>query len=318
MKCQVCGNESGKYPLCRVCNLKKEQGEVIKCGKCGKWHYSYTLCQLNQNSNATANTVQPFLYELKRNLMSKTEQDYYKAIRTSLPENYQVFPQVNLASFILKNDDSRYHNELFRNVDFLITDAEYRPKFIVEINDQTHLNFDRKERDEKVKRICEEAGIPIVFLWTSYGVNPEYIRKRFDEVIQSLPAKRIRHSSVEKAAQGFATSPSSNKPITTKTYIPRYVPKSSGGCYIATCVYGSYDCPEVWVLRRYRDYDLATTWRGRCFVKLYYLVSPTMVRLFGKQQWFHNLFKPILNRVIKGLRTKGYDDTPYQDIKSRE
>ncbi len=25
------------------------------------------------------------------------------------------------------------------------------------------------------------------------------------------------------------------------------------GCYIATCVYGSYDCPEVWTLRRFRD-----------------------------------------------------------------
>ena len=29
---------------------------------------------------------------------------------------------------------------------------------------------------------------------------------------------------------------------------------SSGGCYVATAVYGSYDCPEVWVLRRYRDF----------------------------------------------------------------
>lgn len=24
---------------------------------------------------------------------------------------------------------------------------------------------------------------------------------------------------------------------------------NSGGCYVATCVYGSYDCPEVWTLR---------------------------------------------------------------------
>lgn len=312
MKCQVCGNESGKYPLCRVCNLKKEQGEVIKCGKCGKWHYSYTLCQLNQNSDATANTAQSYLYDLKRSLISKTEQDYYKAIRASLPENYWAFPQVNLASFILRNDDARYHNELFRNVDFLITDAEYRPKFIVEINDQTHLNFDRKERDEKVRKICEEAGIPIVCLWTSYGVNPEYIRKRFDEVIQSLPAKRIRHSAVEKRPQEPATV-SSNYPTERQSYVPRYKPRSSGGCYIATCVYGSYDCPEVWVLRRYRDCNLSATWWGTCFVKLYYLISPTAVKLFGKQRWFHKIFRPILNNFIKRLRAKGYDDAPYED-----
>ena len=26
------------------------------------------------------------------------------------------------------------------------------------------------------------------------------------------------------------------------------------GDYISTCVYGSYDCPEGWMLRRFRDY----------------------------------------------------------------
>lgn len=317
MKCQVCGNESGKYPLCRVCNLKKEQGEVIKCGKCGRWHYSYTLCELNRSNSDAANTAQPYLYDLKKTLISKTEQEYYKAIRASLPENYWAFPQVNLASFILRNDDTRYHNELFRNVDFLITDAEYRPKFIVEINDQTHLNVDRKERDEKVRKICEEAGIPIVFLWTSYGVNPEYIRKRFDEVIQSLPAKRIRHSTVEKRTQEWGTV-SSSYPKERQPYVPRYKKRYSGGCYIATCVYGSYDCPEVWVLRRYRDYDLSATWWGKCFVKLYYLISPTAVRLFGKQRWFHKIFRPMLNNFVKHLRSKGYDDTPYEDVEKSD
>ena len=26
---------------------------------------------------------------------------------------------------------------------------------------------------------------------------------------------------------------------------------SKGGCYIATAVYGSYDCPQVWTLQRF-------------------------------------------------------------------
>ena len=32
---------------------------------------------------------------------------------------------------------------------------------------------------------------------------------------------------------------------------------ASGGGYIATCVYDSYDGPPVWTLRRYRDNTLA-------------------------------------------------------------
>lgn len=34
---------------------------------------------------------------------------------------------------------------------------------------------------------------------------------------------------------------------------------SPGRCYVATAVYGSYDCPQVWILERYRDYTLAET-----------------------------------------------------------
>ncbi|MGM9795661.1 MAG: TFIIB-type zinc finger domain-containing protein [Candidatus Aphodosoma sp.] len=43
---------------------------------------------------------------------------------------------------------------------------------------------------------------------------------------------------------------------------------TGGACYIATCVYGSYNCPEVWTLRRFRDNTLYKTWYGRTFIKI--------------------------------------------------
>jgi len=189
MKCKICGTESGKYPLCRVCNIKKEKGEIIKCSVCGNWHYASSLCV--DSSSTDYNDV--FLYDAKSTLISKSEQTYYNAIISSLPVGYHAFPQVNLASFIVKNDNSPFHNELFRNVDFLITDSRYTPLFVIEINDQTHLTKERKERDEKVQLICEEAGIPIVKFWTSYGVNSEYIQRKITETISSLPIMRTHH-----------------------------------------------------------------------------------------------------------------------------
>jgi len=80
------------------------------------------------------------------------------------------------------------------------------------------------------------------------------------------------------------------------------------GCYVATCVYGSYDCPEVMTLRRYRDTILANTVAGRLFIQVYYSISPKIVRLFGKQKWFIGLFKPILNRLVIRLRNRGIDN----------
>ena len=85
------------------------------------------------------------------------------------------------------------------------------------------------------------------------------------------------------------------------------------GCYVATCVYGSYDCPEVWTLRRFRDDTLGATWYGRLFVRAYYAISPTLVKWFGKNEWFKKMWKGTLDRMISKLQSNGVEDTPYQD-----
>ena len=89
--------------------------------------------------------------------------------------------------------------------------------------------------------------------------------------------------------------------------------KSSKGCYIATAVYGSYDCPEVWVLRRYRDFTLLRNPFGQLFVKGYYAVSPTLVKLFGNTGWFRRFWKEWLDRIVARLRSKSVSDEPYRD-----
>ena len=91
--------------------------------------------------------------------------------------------------------------------------------------------------------------------------------------------------------------------------------QSSGGCYIATCVYGSYDCPKVWVLRRYRDTTLAATWYGRLFISLYYAISPTIVRVMGDSKVFKTVCVKKLDKMVKRLQNAGFEDTPYKDKK---
>jgi len=89
--------------------------------------------------------------------------------------------------------------------------------------------------------------------------------------------------------------------------------QSSGGCYVATCVYGSYDCPEVWTLRRFRDEVLAQHLWGRAFIHTYYAVSPTIVRLLGHREGFRRFWKKPLDRMVEQLRQQGVEDTPYRD-----
>ncbi|MBR6562559.1 MAG: DUF2726 domain-containing protein [Clostridia bacterium] len=315
MKCKVCGSESGKYPLCRSCNIKKESGAIIKCNKCGNWHYASDDCV--RESAKTDNDS--YLYDVRNILISKSEQNFYQAIKFALPEGHYVFPQINLATFIERTDDARFHNELFRNVDFLVTNDKYRPLFIIEINDQTHYNSERKERDEKVRKICEEAGIPILKLWTSYGANEEYIKKRIDDILSSFPVPRVHHFSQanEETPQTEVAAPNNTNntnPIYTGPVSTNSRSYKRKGCYVATCVYGSYDCPPVWTLRRYRDNTLAKTWYGRAFIRTYYAISPMIVKWFGNTNWFKALLEKPLNSFVNKLQNNGVENTPYDDV----
>lgn len=87
--------------------------------------------------------------------------------------------------------------------------------------------------------------------------------------------------------------------------------QKQSGCYVATCVYGSYNCPQVWTLRRYRDNTLGATWYGRAFIKIYYAISPTLVKWFGHTKWFKKMWKNKLDKMVKKLNDQGVEDTPY-------
>lgn len=103
------------------------------------------------------------------------------------------------------------------------------------------------------------------------------------------------------------------KEIDPNYVIPERPKATTGGCYVATAVYGSYDCPQVWTLRRYRDYTLAETWYGRAFIHTYYAISPTLVKWFGHTDWFKKMWKGKLDRMVAKLQSEGVENTPYQD-----
>lgn len=106
--------------------------------------------------------------------------------------------------------------------------------------------------------------------------------------------ERQRHSTIPRTSTENHTMPidaNENRPLHVEP--PQ---KRKNGCYVATAVYGSYDCPQVWTLRRYRDNVLGSTWYGRLFIRLYYAVSPTLVKWFGKTRLFNKIWRKKLDK----------------------
>lgn len=79
-------------------------------------------------------------------------------------------------------------------------------------------------------------------------------------------------------------------------------PPKKEGCYIATAVYGSYDAPEVLVLRHFRDSVLSPHSLGKLFVKCYYAVSPVLVKYLSDNHRFISISRIILDKLIRRLK----------------
>lgn len=138
------------------------------------------------------------------------------------------------------------------------------------------------------------------------GVTADGVREK---VIEAIADARIKNPSVAKTASSKISTLGQGSASTKN----QQTQQKGGACYIATAVYGSYDCPEVWTLRRFRDKVLLSTWHGKLFVKAYYLFSPMLVRRFGRCSWFVNYWRRRLDQLTERLKSKGMSDQPYED-----
>ena len=120
--------------------------------------------------------------------------------------------------------------------------------------------------------------------------------------------RSARPASTKTSGSNSSTISSENRKVNQQSQSG-----SSGGCYVATCVYGSYDCPQVWTLRRFRDDILANSIAGRLFIKIYYAVSPTIVKWFGNTEVFKYFWKKQLDKLVARLQSEGVESSPYRD-----
>ena len=73
---------------------------------------------------------------------------------------------------------------------------------------------------------------------------------------------------------------------------------NEGGCYIATMAYGSYDHPQVMVLRNFRDDYLSKREWGRNFIKYYYKHSPDWVEKLKDYKLINLIIRYCLDCII--------------------
>lgn len=335
-----------KRIICEMCggtDLVKQDG-VFVCQSCG---CKYSLeearkMMIEGNVDVSGSTVKvdssersEKLYQLARRENERFDGDaskYYEELAIEFPNDWEA-TFYNDYYKAAKTTLGQADNELLKMLNTLKVTCELVKKFETEDRYEEiaeeitakcrYLSMIWRETAESSYRSLGEAGSRLYINIASYSfslvqTSADYIVQYFGLRNMALEIYKDLVSTITESWLGYCFNDGTTKPLIEKIkkYDPSYTGASlpsSGGCYVATAVYGSYDCPEVWTLRRFRDYDLAETWYGRLFVRIYYAISPTLVKWFGKTKWFKKMWRGRLDRMVKKLQAKGYESTPYED-----
>lgn len=342
LTCEMCGST----------NLIKEGG-VFVCQSCGtKYSVEEAKKMMIEGTVDVKGTVKvdtsdelKNLYEIARrnkdNNNDENAMKYYDMILVKDPKSWEAnFYVVYFKSMACKiaqiqsaaMDVNNCLGSVLELVKENVTDSEEQGKVINEIYYRTSVisrmlhngaknhyeGIDAQIRDNytqeyiynvaAAKDIMYDLGDCLIKYWgDTYGEIAAHSWKQgidqHKEYIKLLENKDINIQSINEYAEKIRKYDSSYQTPTVDT----------SACYVATAVYGSYDCPEVWTLRRFRDFTLDETWYGRLFIKVYYATSPTFVKYFGNVKLFKSQGKKLLDKWVARLNSKGYKNTPYKD-----
>ena len=131
----------------------------------------------------SSDTSKEIIY-YKNKILSDNEIAFFNKFK-ELNGKYIIIPQVNLASIIEKHG-GKYHSELFRNIDFGIFDINYNLLLLIELNDKSHTNIKRKDRDLKVKKILSDCQIPLLTFYTYYPNEKGYVLNRIVKALNEI------------------------------------------------------------------------------------------------------------------------------------
>ena len=128
--------------------------------------------------------------------------------------------------------------------------------------------------------------------YTNYDANGHKVGSSEPGLFGGYTSYDANRHKTGSSAPGLFSTPSKGS--------SKYTASDSGtcsgeGCYIATCVYGSYGAPEVLTLRRFRDEILKKHMLGRMFI------SPYLVKWFGKSEWFRRFWRKRRDGMVTRL-----------------
>ncbi|MCP4763460.1 MAG: DUF2726 domain-containing protein [archaeon] len=106
----------------------------------------------------------------KIDLLTPTEKKFYFQLKEILPAGKILFCKIRIADILKpinknkKNWFTSFNSISRKHFDFVVTDEKLKILYIIELNDNSHLQKKSKNSDEIKKKVCKSAGLELFFI----------------------------------------------------------------------------------------------------------------------------------------------------------
>jgi very-short-patch-repair endonuclease len=176
---------------------------------------------LKRSQKETTSNALP--YRLRDDFLSPAEFSFYKILASLVGARLTIQSKVRLADifFVARpNENVAYFNKIAqKHLDFLVCDSvTMKPVFGIELDDASHRQNNRQERDDFVEKVCRVAGLPLLRLPVQQEYNPREIAAQIapfvsEKVSPSVPPQ----SQVNKQVGSVPICPKCGIPMVLRT-----------------------------------------------------------------------------------------------------
>ncbi len=202
---------------------------------------------LFRRSKAVAQETLP--YRLRDDFLSPAEFSFYKVLTSLVGSRLTVQTKVRLADvfFVARpNENVSYFNRISqRHVDFLLcTPNTMKPLAGIELDDASHNQASRQQRDEFVDKVFQAAGLPLLRLPVQREYNSQEVATRLAQLFKTNPNSTVTTAANVPTQPPKNDNKTASAPLCPKCGIPMVVRTVNQGEHKGKQFYGCHNFPR--------------------------------------------------------------------------
>jgi hypothetical protein len=175
---------------------------------------------LFRRSNVAQEETLP--YRLRDDFLSPAEFSFYKVLASLVGSRLAILSKVRLADIFFvahPNENISYLNRISqRHVDFLLCIPNtMKPVVAIELDDASHDQYARQQRDAFVDRVFLAAGLPLLHMPVQREYNSQEIAARLTQLMKVSPPSPTQSPPNEGHVDSVPLCPKCGIPMVLRT-----------------------------------------------------------------------------------------------------